>query len=443
MSLASITAIANDTQADADPVDTNFDNLVSAINAVKAVESQTSGEAWSAYDLLYLKVSDGRWYKAIATAITTLAQGMATAAAAGAGETTHTIFLCDTITNAGWSWAADPTRPLYLSRATAGALVQPASGALPSTTAGERSQPVAIPLTATKIYFNPGVGLALATLFENDEIEAIRGITATTAELDYLAGVTPGTAAASKVAILGANKNLDTLVLAASGLYIGAGAGTAMAATAAELNFNAGVTAGTSAASKTVVLSATSKINALDITTLTLNGTAITATAAEINAAAKYSMWLPIVADAQLSQGTSGATLAITRAAVCTYGIFVNGSGTVANYKIHWTFRVPDGFVSLTEASILYLTNQAAVVLRWNVDTSIAGTGEAEATDSIASTDTTTPATGDRFAELDISAALTGLAGGDFVGVEFEHEFGHANDTTDVSLIFGLLLRWS
>jgi hypothetical protein len=59
--------------------------------------------------------------------------------------------------------------------------------------------------------------------------------------------------------------------------------GTAFTATAAQLNFLSGVTAGTSAANKAVVLDEDSKINALDITALKLNGTSITAEADEIN----------------------------------------------------------------------------------------------------------------------------------------------------------------
>lgn len=44
-----------------------------------------------------------------------------------------------------------------------------------------------------------------------DQLEALADLTTT--EMGYLAGVTPGTAAASKVAILGSEKNLDTLTL--------------------------------------------------------------------------------------------------------------------------------------------------------------------------------------------------------------------------------------
>ncbi len=69
-------------------------------------------------------------------------------------------------------------------------------------------------------------------------------LTPTAAEFNVLAGVTPGTAAASKAAVLGANKNLDTLVIADSGLKLGAGAGTAVTKTAAQLNNLIGSTAG-------------------------------------------------------------------------------------------------------------------------------------------------------------------------------------------------------
>jgi len=54
-------------------------------------------------------------------------------------------------------------------------------------------------------------------------------------------------------------------------------------ATADEINYVADVVAGTSAASKAVVLDSDSKISALDITVLKLGGTSITATADELN----------------------------------------------------------------------------------------------------------------------------------------------------------------
>lgn len=55
-------------------------------------------------------------------------------------------------------------------------------------------------------------------------------------EIDRLASVTAGTTSASKALVVGANKELDTLVIADGGLKLGSGAGTAVTATAAELN---------------------------------------------------------------------------------------------------------------------------------------------------------------------------------------------------------------
>ena len=55
-------------------------------------------------------------------------------------------------------------------------------------------------------------------------------------EVAYLTDVVAGTVAASKAVIVGANKNIDTISIADSGLKLGSGAGTAVTATAAELN---------------------------------------------------------------------------------------------------------------------------------------------------------------------------------------------------------------
>lgn len=87
--------------------------------------------------------------------------------------------------------------------------------------------------TALHVSVNGGAYAAVADLTAG-------GVTATAAELNRNAGVTPGTSLASKTAVLGTNKNLDVLALPVSGLKIGAGAGTAVSASAAELNLLTG-----------------------------------------------------------------------------------------------------------------------------------------------------------------------------------------------------------
>lgn len=80
----------------------------------------------------------------------------------------------------------------------------------------------------------------------------------TATALDF---VTPGTALAGYPLVVDANKAVDTLTIAT--LKTGAGAGTAVTATAAELNVLAGVTPGTAAASKGVVLDANASFSGL------------------------------------------------------------------------------------------------------------------------------------------------------------------------------------
>ena len=102
---------------------------------------------------------------------------------------------------------------------------------------------------------------------------------------------------------LAAYSHFETGVVSETGFYVGARGtevevidssgnvsigtltidSTEVTATADEINYVADVVAGTSAASKAVVLDESSKIDALDITALKLNGTLVTSTAADIN----------------------------------------------------------------------------------------------------------------------------------------------------------------
>ena len=113
-------------------------------------------------------------------------------------------------------------------------------------------------------------------------------VTTSAAELNAVDITAAGTAQANKAAVLGANKNLDTLVIADSGLKLGAGAGTAVTATAAQLNRTAVTTAGTVEASKVLVVGANKNVDTLAIADGGLKlgagaGTAVTAVAAELN----------------------------------------------------------------------------------------------------------------------------------------------------------------
>lgn len=83
------------------------------------------------------------------------------------------------------------------------------------------------------------------------ELNAIAGNGLSSAELAVLDGVTAGTVTAGKAIVTTTSKHIDALVITDGGLALGAGAGTAISATAAELNYNDVATLGTLAASKT------------------------------------------------------------------------------------------------------------------------------------------------------------------------------------------------
>jgi hypothetical protein len=61
-------------------------------------------------------------------------------------------------------------------------------------------------------------------------------VTATATEINTLAGVTAGTVTAGKAIVTTTSKHIDALVITDGGLALGAGAGTVVTATAAQLN---------------------------------------------------------------------------------------------------------------------------------------------------------------------------------------------------------------
>lgn len=132
-----------------------------------------------------------------------------------------------------------------------GALVAPGNAAANTagfTTAGAKlGRVLSVYCDGTRWFVTPdGVsGFGVNGTEVQDTIGGV-AVTATAAEINRLAGVTAGTATASKVLVAGTNKNLD--VLAVADLKLGAGAGTSVTATAAQLNSvgtNIGAAAGT------------------------------------------------------------------------------------------------------------------------------------------------------------------------------------------------------
>jgi len=124
-------------------------------------------------------------------------------------------------------------------------------------------------------------------ILETDTL-IVDGTTISPTEIAYLDGVTAGTVSASKAVVVDADKHIDTIVIADGGLKLGATTGTAVTSTAAELNFLDGSVAGTAVASKATVLGANKNLDTIVIADGGLflgagAGTAVTSTATELN----------------------------------------------------------------------------------------------------------------------------------------------------------------
>lgn len=118
--------------------------------------------------------------------------------------------------------------------------------------------------------------------------------------------------------------------------------------------------------------------------------------------------------------------------------------GNAANDGIlYWSTRIPSDFDTLTKAVICCLTPSVAGSLRYNVATSFdeAGVAIGTTTGSIGSTDR--GMTSLQLAELDISAALAGLAADDILGIKFTREGAHANDTIGTFEVYGLAIEYT
>lgn len=126
-----------------------FTSSLAANNAYRGiVETGTVGENVVFGDVLYLKFSDGKWWKAKADSYTTtpaVRMALATINANASG----TLLVEGNVRYDSWAFAA---AKIYLSAATAGAL----TSTQPSTT-GNQIQVLGIAKTATTMYFKPSL----------------------------------------------------------------------------------------------------------------------------------------------------------------------------------------------------------------------------------------------------------------------------------------------
>lgn len=200
--------------------------------------------------------------------------------------------------------------------------------------------------------------------------------TPTAAEINKLAGVTAGTAKASSAAVLGTNKELDEFHTAA--LYLGAAAGTQVTASAAELNLLDDAVAGTAVASKALALGANKNVDTLAIADGGLKlgagaGTAVTATATELNklAGAVDHVVYSVRARCTVAEINAGKTLVAVPASkqfrlvgckAIAYGGAV-GTTTTVDVKVGAAKLVAFAQASLLQSAVLSDSTAGAAVL--------------------------------------------------------------------------------
>jgi hypothetical protein len=119
-------------------------------------------------------------------------------------------------------------------------------------------------------------------------------------------------------------------------------------------------------------------------------------------------------------------------------GDYIGSASANGNYRI--AAAIPTGFGAITKG-VAVLISTGDGTMRYSVTTDFAAHGESRTanSDSIASTDLVV--TADNLIEIDIRAALTGLAENDYLGLNFLREGAHANDTTSSVIMLGVLLE--
>jgi len=89
------------------------------------------------------------------------------------------------------------------------------------------------------------------------------------------------------------------------------------------------------------------------------------------------------------------------------------GLTNAANDYVICYFRIPDDFVSLSEAKLAVIAGTTDAAEDWNIYAQYAKTGETLTTHTANNTATTYNGTADKYLDVDVSGILTSLSAGD------------------------------
>ena len=188
------------------------------------------------------------------------------------------------------------------------------------------------------------------------EVNALASTGLSAAELAFLNGVTAGTTVASKAVVVDANKRVDDLDITA--LEIG---NVDITATGAEVNTLAGVTGGTVTASKALVVDANKRLDDLDVTALEIGNVDVTATAAQLNAAGGNTGTIKAgrhtVTNGEATGGTLAITTGLTSIAAQTVQVLTAGNDSTIDADV----TVSGGTITVADGST-YNTAESDVI---------------------------------------------------------------------------------
>jgi len=113
------------------------------------------------------------------------------------------------------------------------------------------------------------------------------------------------------------------------------------------------------------------------------------------------------------------------------YARYTMSTGKLA----YWSFKVPHDFTSLTHCKILVIKHTDGTI-DWTVNTDFGAVGESYLTHSDSDTADGLAMTNTEIEEIDISAAFTGIAADDYIGVEFILDAISAGTINLLGLVF-------
>jgi len=149
--------------------------------------------------------------------------------------------------------------------------------------------------------------------------------------------------------------------------------------------------------------------------------------------ALRQSIWV----QPHFAEGT-GAVLS------ATYDVYAVSTLVDAQVNmVYFTIPIPSDFTTLTKAVMVIIAVGTGNLYR-NVNTSFAATGEAFSTHSDAVVLAAVAVTSGQILDDDISAAFTGIAAGDRVGLQYYRAGDNVLDTVGASVyVLGLLLEYT